>query len=55
MQIFLKTLKEMGPELWRLMFINNGIKLTTEGSEALPTAPKELAQPVCPSWSAGPV
>jgi selenium metabolism protein YedF len=33
---FLKTLKEMGPELWRLVFVNNGVKLTIEGSEVLP-------------------
>ena len=33
---FLKTLKEMGHELWRLVLINNGVKLTVEGSEALP-------------------
>ena len=33
---FLKTLKEMGPELWRLVFVNNGVKLTIEGAEALP-------------------
>jgi intracellular sulfur oxidation DsrE/DsrF family protein len=33
----------MGPELWRLVFINNGIKLTTAGSEALP-ALKDLVQ-----------
>lgn len=33
---FLKTLKEMGPELWRLVFVNNGVKLTVEGSEILP-------------------
>jgi selenium metabolism protein YedF len=39
---FLKTLKEMGDELWRLVFINNGIKLTIEGAEALPIL-KELA------------
>ncbi|MGA9178468.1 MAG: sulfurtransferase-like selenium metabolism protein YedF [Desulfobacterales bacterium] len=32
---FIKTLKEMGPELWRLVFVNNGVKLTIEGSEAL--------------------
>jgi selenium metabolism protein YedF len=32
---FLKTLKEMGPELWRLVFVNNGVKLTAEGSEAV--------------------
>jgi selenium metabolism protein YedF len=43
MQGFLKTLKEMGPELWRLMLINNGIKLTIEGSEAVPLL-KDLAQ-----------
>ena len=33
---FLKTLKEMGEELWRLVFVNNGVKLTIEGSEVLP-------------------
>jgi len=33
---FLKTLKEMGPELWRLVFVNNGVKLTIEGAEVLP-------------------
>lgn len=33
---FLKTLKEMGDELWRLVFVNNGVKLTTDGSEILP-------------------
>jgi selenium metabolism protein YedF len=33
---FLKTLKEMGPELWRLVFVNNGVKLTIKGSEMLP-------------------
>ena len=32
---FIKTLNEMGPELWRLVFINNGVKLTIEGSEVL--------------------
>ena len=32
---FLKTLKEMGHELWRLVFVNNGVKLAVEGSEAL--------------------
>lgn len=39
---FLGTLKEMGEDLWRLVFVNNGVKLTTEGSEALTTL-KELA------------
>lgn len=33
---FLKTLKEMGPQLWRLVFVNNGVKLTIEGAETLP-------------------
>lgn len=33
---FLKTLKEMGPDLWRLVFINSGVTLTAEGSEAVP-------------------
>ena len=33
---FLKTLKEMGKELWRLVFVNNGVKLTIEDSEVLP-------------------
>ncbi len=33
---FLKTVKEMGPELWRLVFINSGVKLTAEDSEVLP-------------------
>jgi selenium metabolism protein YedF len=32
---FIKTLKEMGPELWRLVFVNNGVKLTIGGSEVL--------------------
>lgn len=32
---FLRTLKEMGDELWRLVFVNNGVKLTIEGSSVL--------------------
>ena len=32
---FLSTLKEMGPDLWRLVFVNNGVKLTIDGSPAL--------------------
>ncbi|MCJ7596369.1 MAG: sulfurtransferase-like selenium metabolism protein YedF [Desulfobacterales bacterium] len=38
---FIKTLKEMGSELWRLVFVNNGVKLTAEGTEILPDL-KEL-------------
>ena len=33
---FLKTLKEMGDELWRLVFVNNGVKLTVGDSDVLP-------------------
>lgn len=43
MASFLKTLKEMGPDLWRLVFVNNGVKLTTAGASALPDL-QELAQ-----------
>jgi selenium metabolism protein YedF len=32
---FLRTLKEMGDELWRLVFVNNGVKLTVGGSEVV--------------------
>ncbi len=32
---FLRTLKEMGPELWRLVFVNNGVNLTIDGSQVL--------------------
>jgi selenium metabolism protein YedF len=32
---FLRTLKEMGPELWRLVFVNNGVKLTIDDAEVL--------------------
>ncbi len=32
---FIRTLKEMGDELWRLVFVNNGVKLTVQGSEVL--------------------
>ena len=32
---FLKTLSEMGPDLWRLVFVNNGVKLTVIDSEVL--------------------
>jgi selenium metabolism protein YedF len=38
---FIKTLKEMGDELWRLIFVNNGVKLTIDDSQVLPEL-KEL-------------
>ena len=33
---FINTLKEMGDELWRLVLVNNGVKLTIAESEVLP-------------------
>jgi selenium metabolism protein YedF len=32
---FIKTVKEMGAELWHLIFVNNGVKLTIGGSPVL--------------------
>ena len=32
---FVKTLKEMGPDLWRLVFVNSGVKLTIGGAPTL--------------------
>ena len=32
---FIKTLKEMGHDLWRLVFVNNGVKLTIDDSLVL--------------------
>jgi len=32
---FLRTLREMGNDLWRLIFVNNGVKLTIDGSDVL--------------------
>ena len=36
MRNFLKTLKEMGPDLWRIVMVNNGVKLAVEGADTLP-------------------
>jgi len=33
---FIKTLKEMVPDLWRLVFVNNGVKMCVSGSAVLP-------------------
>lgn len=38
---FLLTLKEMGKDLWRVVLVNGGVKLSVEGSEALASL-KEL-------------
>lgn len=35
MKNFLATLKELGPELWRVIFVNSGVKLCCQGSESL--------------------
>ncbi|HCY83888.1 MAG TPA: sulfurtransferase-like selenium metabolism protein YedF [Desulfobacteraceae bacterium] len=32
---FIKTLKEMGSDLWRLVFVNHGVKLSTGNSKVL--------------------
>jgi selenium metabolism protein YedF len=32
---FVKTLREMGGELWRLVFVNSGVKLTVDGAGTL--------------------
>ncbi len=32
---YVKTLKEMGPDLWQLIFVNGGVKLTIESSPVL--------------------
>lgn len=34
---FLDTLDEMGETLWRLVFLNSGVKLTIEGAKTLPS------------------
>ena len=38
---FIKTLKEMGKDLWRLVFVNGGVKFTIDDSDILPDI-KEL-------------
>ena len=32
---FIKTIKEMGDNLWRLVFVNSGVKLTIDSSPVL--------------------
>lgn len=43
---FLNTLNEMGPALWRLVFLNSGVKLTIDGAETLPAIQHLEAQGV---------
>jgi len=40
---FVRTMKEMGDDLWRLVLLNGGVKLAVEGAEALPYL-QELAE-----------
>lgn len=43
---FLNTLNEMGEALWRLVFLNSGVKLTIEGAETLAAIQQLEAQGV---------
>lgn len=43
---FIKTLKEMGPELWRLVMVNSGVKLAVEGAETLAVLQEHAASGV---------
>ncbi|MEA3386081.1 MAG: sulfurtransferase-like selenium metabolism protein YedF [Thermodesulfobacteriota bacterium] len=43
---FLNTLNEMGETLWRVVFLNGGIKLTIEGAKTLPAIQQLEAQGV---------
>jgi selenium metabolism protein YedF len=43
---FLNTLNEMGETLWRIIFLNSGIKLTIEGAKTLPAIKQLEAQGV---------
>ena len=35
MKNYISTLNEMGGDLWRIVLVNNGVKLTVEGSESI--------------------
>jgi len=43
---FLKTLNEMGADLWRLVFVNNGVKLTVIDSQVLDVLQKLASEGV---------
>lgn len=43
---FLNTLNEMGEALWRLVFLNSGVKLAIEGADTLPAIQQLEAQGV---------
>lgn len=44
---FLKTLKELGSELWRLVFVNNGVRFTVSDSEVLPVLKEYEKEGLC--------
>jgi len=46
MSSFIKTLPELGDSLWRIIFLNEGIKLTVEGAHTLITLKQLEAQGV---------
>ena len=50
---FLRTLKEMRPELWRLVFVNNGVKLASRVPRCSRTF-RGWKKMVSRSWSAAP-
>ena len=50
---FVRTLKEMGDDLWRLVLLNGGVKLAVEGSEVLPEL-QDWPEKGLASWFAAP-
>ncbi len=40
MMNYINTLEEMGEALWRIIFLNSGVKLTVEGAQTLPVLHK---------------
>ncbi len=50
---FIGTLKELGKELWRLILLNGGVKLSIEGSDGLSTL-RTWNETESRYWFAGP-
>ena len=44
MMNYINTLEEMGEALWRIIFLNSGVKLTVEGAQTLPVLHKLESQ-----------
>ncbi len=51
---FLRTVKEMGDDLWRLVLLNGAVKLAVEGRKPCPIC-RSWRQTAWASWSAAPV